>query len=108
MKLRQFALLSLVTIVVLILTRTVGAQTPRLHNAWSTDERGPAGRSAPQQQQAENVEFIGQIGGVTYAVAVQGTYAYIGVGPRLVILDVSDPARPRMVGRTAPPPYPTL
>ena len=56
------------------------------------------------QQQAENVEFVGQIGGTTYAVAVQGNYAYIGVGPRLVILNVSDPAHPWAVRRTAPLP----
>ena len=47
-----------------------------------------------------NVDFIGQIGGITYAVAVQGNYAYIGVGQRLVILDISDPSSPVEVGRT--------
>ena len=36
------------------------------------------------------------------AVAQQGAYAYIGVGPRLVILDVTDPTRPVEVGKTAP------
>jgi len=36
--------------------------------------------------------FVGQIGGGTYAVAVQGQYAYIGVGPRFVILDISESA----------------
>jgi PKD repeat protein len=49
---------------------------------------------------AWNVELVGQIGGATYAVAVQGSYAYIGVGPRLVILDVSDPAHPAVIGQT--------
>ena len=51
---------------------------------------------------AENVEFVGHIGGATYAVAVQGNYAYIGVGPRLVILDISNPASPTVVGKTPP------
>ena len=68
-----------------------------------------AGTSAPlhkreemvaTQQQAQNVELVGQIGGVTDAVAVQGNYAYIGVGPRLVILDVSDPANSTMEGQS--------
>ncbi|MFQ5518265.1 MAG: LVIVD repeat-containing protein, partial [Acidimicrobiia bacterium] len=59
---------------------------------------------AASQQQAENVELVGQIGGVTEAVAVWGNYAYIGMGPRLVILDVADPAHPRVVGQTAPLP----
>ncbi|MBI2939849.1 MAG: hypothetical protein HYY04_05365 [Chloroflexi bacterium] len=54
---------------------------------------------------SSRVEFVGQIGGVTRAVAVAErngvTYAYVGVGPRLVILDVSDPADPVLVGRSA-------
>ena len=53
---------------------------------------------------AENVEFVGHIGGSTEAVAVQGDYAYIGEGPRLTILDISDPASPTVVGKTLPLP----
>jgi hypothetical protein len=34
---------------------------------------------------AKNVELVGHVGGITNAVAVQGNYAYIGVGPRLLI-----------------------
>ena len=49
----------------------------------------------------ENVELVGQIGGSTYAVAVQGGYAYIGVGPRLTVLDISDPSSPAGVGTTS-------
>ena len=52
------------------------------------------------QQQAQNVELVGQIGGPVYAVALQGNYAYVGVGPRLVILNVSDVAHPVVVGQT--------
>jgi hypothetical protein len=51
-------------------------------------------------QGGSNVELVGQIGGAVYAVAVQGRYAYVGVGPRLVVVDVGDPARPVAVGRT--------
>lgn len=52
--------------------------------------------AAPQS--AENVELVSQFGGETYAVAVQGSYAYIGIGPRLVVLDISNPATPVEVG----------
>ena len=38
------------------------------------------------QDNGTNVELVGQIGGSTYAVATAGSYAYIGVGRRLVIL----------------------
>lgn len=43
---------------------------------------------------------IGQTGGATLAVAVLDNYAYIGVGPRLVIVDIQDPAAPRVVGQS--------
>jgi hypothetical protein len=49
---------------------------------------------------AQNVELVGQIGGATLAVAVQGDYAYLGMGPRLVVLDISDPANPTMMGQS--------
>jgi len=50
------------------------------------------------QQHSQNVELIGQIGSVVNAVAVQGQYAYIGVGPQLIILDISNPAAPSEAG----------
>ena len=53
---------------------------------------------------AQNVEFVGHIGGATLAVAVQGDYAYIGEGPRLAILDISNPASPTVAGKTVPLP----
>ncbi|MFQ5858777.1 MAG: hypothetical protein ACE5LU_24515 [Anaerolineae bacterium] len=65
----------------------------------ATHRPAQAGKGVVQQP-AEKVELIGQIGGETYAVAVQGNYAYIGLGPRLVVLDVSHPANPTVVGQT--------
>jgi len=59
---------------------------------------GPLPGAAPN---AQNVELVGQIGGACRAVAVQGNYAYVGVGPRLVVLDVSDPTKPAIRGQTA-------
>ena len=49
---------------------------------------------------AWNVEFVGQIGGASYAVEVQGDYAYAGVGPSLVILDITNPTSPIVAGKT--------
>ncbi|MBC8254828.1 MAG: hypothetical protein H8E35_12500 [Ardenticatenia bacterium] len=45
-------------------------------------------------------EVVGQIGGPVYAVAVQGNYAFVGIGPRLVVLDISDSMHPAFVGQT--------
>lgn len=49
--------------------------------------------------------MVGQIGGPTQAVAVQGNYAYVGVGLRLVVLDISNPVTSTEVGSTTPFPY---
>ena len=51
---------------------------------------------------AQSVEFVGHIGGEPLTVAVQGSYAYLGMGPRLIILDISDPTAPTPIGRTVP------
>ena len=55
--------------------------------------------------QAVSFRLVGQVGGPTQAIAVQGHYAYVGVGLRLVVLDVSDPVAMQEVGSTAPSPY---
>ena len=62
----------------------------------------PGGKGHPHlQADARNVELVGQIGGATDTVAVQGRYAYIGLGPRLAVVDISNPARPTLVGQSA-------
>jgi hypothetical protein len=54
---------------------------------------------APEPQTP--VRLVGQFGGVIDAIAVQGHYAYIGMGPRMVVLDVANPAQPVVLGQTA-------
>ncbi len=63
----------------------------------------PVPAAAPDP--AAGWRIVGQIGGPTQAVAVQGQYAYVGVGLRLVVLDVSTSITPTEVGVTAPFPY---
>ncbi|MCX6376827.1 MAG: hypothetical protein NTU88_12480, partial [Armatimonadetes bacterium] len=45
---------------------------------------GPAGTTV-------GTELVGQWGGPSYAVAISGSKAYVGVGPRLFVLDISNP-----------------
>ena len=50
------------------------------------------------------IHLVGQLGGVSRAVAVQGNYVYVGVGPRLAILKLdtlAGPGNPLFVGQTA-------
>ncbi len=56
------------------------------------------------QQQVQSIELIGQVGGTVNGVAVQANYAYVGTGPRLVALDISNPSVPKVIGRSAPLP----
>jgi hypothetical protein len=49
-----------------------------------------------------DVRLIDQSGGPISPSVVDGTRAYVGVGPRLHVFDLSDQERPRMVGGTSP------
>ena len=49
------------------------------------------------------ISEIGQWGGAAMAVAVAGTKAYVGRGPNLVVIDVSNPAFPQERGRVLLP-----
>jgi len=93
----RFRLLLLAVVFVLLFTSTSTAApgdpslaSPRQANADTTR----------LQVQSANVEFVGQIGGTMNAVALQGNYAYVGVGPRLVILNIANLANPVVVGQT--------
>lgn len=59
----------------------------------------PRGEAGALQAATDGfVQLIGQSGGAATAVAVRGTYAYVGCGPRLCVADVSDPAHLTTVG----------
>lgn len=54
-------------------------------------------QSVPVQAE-KNIQWVSQLGGPAQAVAYQEGLAYVITGPRLVILDVSDPADPVRIG----------
>jgi hypothetical protein len=79
----------------------VAGAVPALGQAtagWSDQQPGAEGAVT------WNMRLIGQIGGVTQAVAVQESYAYVAEGGGLTVLDVSDPAAPAFLGKTLPLP----
>jgi hypothetical protein len=49
-----------------------------------------------------NLELVGHMGGASQALALRGHHAYIGVGLRLEVLDISHPSAPRSLARSAP------
>jgi hypothetical protein len=58
---------------------------------------GPFSRPSEVERRPE---FVGQVGGGYEATALDGTVAYVGIGPRLTAIDMSDPARPSRLGET--------
>ncbi len=62
---------------------------------WNT----PLAPVAPAQASDVQIEEVGSIGGTISDIAVEGTYAYIGEGENLVVLDVSDATNPNAVAR---------
>lgn len=60
------------------------------------------GPFSPPNEVEERREFVGQLGGTYEAVLIDGDIAHVGIGPRLVELDVSDPAHPVRLGQSRP------
>lgn len=73
--------------------------------AASTEKPTTEPVSIPQKGQLTLVdevtfEVLAQYGGLPSAVAVAGGVAYVGMGPRLMTLDVSDPDNPVILGES--------
>lgn len=98
--------LAIITLLVLLAPggEPVAAQRPQPTSTPRPAVKKPTAKpnnvGMPKSQQAQNVELVGQIGGAIGGVAVLGNYAYVGQGPRLVILNVSDPTGPTVLGQT--------
>ncbi len=72
-----------------------------LHLAPAAVVADIAGASFPDEKAPANkVSLPTQFGGAMYDVAEQGPYVYAGVGPRLVVIDTSQPENPTQVGRS--------
>lgn len=56
--------------------------------------------NATLSQRKVEVDPVGHIGGISNALAVQGQYVYLGEGMRMLVLDVSDPESPHLVGQS--------
>jgi len=47
------------------------------------------------------VELVGQWGGLSSEVVTDGNLAYLAIGPRVVVLDITDPAQPKKLGQSS-------
>jgi hypothetical protein len=74
----------------------------QLTSGDSGDSSTPGGQTGGTSGSSKNhkLSLQGQIGGSSYAVDVQGNFAYLGVGPRIYVLDTSDPSAPKFIGQS--------
>jgi hypothetical protein len=79
-----------------------------LTSCTQSPAESPAPTTLPETQPTEKtskpelLKVVGQIGGPTQTVALQGDYAYVGVGLRLIVLDITNPSSPKEIGATEP------
>lgn len=71
------------------------------HGAQAGPDAANAGPAGPAQA-SHRLELIGQIGGRAGAPVIVGSLVVAGVGPRLIVVDIADPASPRQVGQSEP------
>jgi len=93
---RRLTYLTLASLLILSSLWTAGSPAVQAQRP----QKRSGDRLLTPQQDGKNVVLEGQTGGTTSGVAVSGQYAYIGIGQRLAILDISDPAQPARVGQT--------
>jgi hypothetical protein len=106
----KFAKGLVVAVAVLLCSLFASAATiPPLTASFTNGMRVPAGNaqdpvlaSEISSQQPGHLELVGQVGGTARGLDVPGGFAYIGVGPRVVVLDIADPASLVQVGQTEP------
>jgi photosystem II stability/assembly factor-like uncharacterized protein len=54
----------------------------------------------PSIKMETTLEVVGQAGGALTAKAIAGDLGYLAIGPRLVIIDLSNPSTPEMLGQS--------
>jgi len=84
---------------VALMSSASGTAAQRLARNLPSQQR-EAGEEVSAAYPSPNVQLVGQIGGDAVAIAVQGSHAYVGLGPCLIILDISDPTHPTEAGKT--------
>jgi hypothetical protein len=78
-------------------TKSVGR--PTNSDGQATNSVGQPTNSNPGSN-LTTFTLLGQLGGSAYAVARQGDHVFLGQGPRMVVLDVSKPESPQLVGQS--------
>jgi hypothetical protein len=65
-----------------------------------TPTQSEQGQTTPKPGFSNALQLVGQVGGSAAAVAVRQDFAYLGQGPRFVVLDVSNPQSPTFISQS--------
>jgi hypothetical protein len=65
-----------------------------------TPTQSEEGQTNPKPDFSNALQLVGQVGGSATAVAVRENLAYLGQGPRFVVLDVSNPQSPTFISQS--------
>ncbi len=74
-----------------------GVPTQERLPPYTSQTLPPAPRLAGE---SVTLDLVGQVGGQVQDVEVEGDYAYLGVGPRVLVFNIADPANFMLVGQT--------
>ncbi len=69
-------------------------------SAFAEESLPPSNSTRDPAPGSEDIELLSQLEGPASALAVQGTYTYLGTGQRLTILDTADPTRPTLISKS--------
>jgi hypothetical protein len=92
---------TLVTLAVGIIAFSLLGTMAVLAEGPTTTSPHLAGKVVGSVAQSEALDWVGQIGGPVSSVTLHGGDVYLGVGRRMVIVDITDPTQPEFVGQTA-------
>ncbi|MFN2222885.1 MAG: LVIVD repeat-containing protein, partial [Candidatus Promineifilaceae bacterium] len=89
-------------------TATTPPTEPVVTKATATAEALPTATPEPAfespgplpNSQETTLNIVNQWGGTPQSITLEGTTAYVGFGPRLLAVDVSNPSRPGLLGQS--------
>jgi hypothetical protein len=90
------------TIIKIVVPTSTWTTTPPTREPTATWTPRPTRTPLPTLDVPHTIdlEVVGQTGGVSRALALRANYLYLGVGPRLVVVDVTSPANPIVIARS--------
>ena len=102
----RYRLGTTLTLVMMLIVAAIGlvAKGPAAAEADLAADAGQSLSLLPFISDISRMQLVGQVAGsgTSSQVVVRGNYAYIDEGRQLVVLDITNPAAPTVVGKSPP------